>query len=139
MKRLLITGSRDIFRLEERQLVLSWMDRTIDEGGYDVVVHGAARGVDSLADRIATTWDRWPITVERHPADWDRHGKAAGPRRNLEMVRMGAAGCLAFPRGVTGGTWHCLTEAVRAGIPTMVVALTASSAHDNDPAEPLPL
>jgi hypothetical protein len=56
-------------------------------------VHGAARGADQLADAVARNWG-W--TPERHPADWARHGRAAGFRRNAAMVALRADVCLAF-------------------------------------------
>lgn len=47
------------------------------------VVSGMARGVDSLAVR----WAGWfNIPVMPFPANWDKHGRAAGPIRNLEMA-----------------------------------------------------
>ena len=56
----------------------------------------------------------------RHPADWDKHGKAAGMIRNREMVALGADICLAFPIGRSPGTRACIREAQRAGIPVRV-------------------
>jgi hypothetical protein len=90
--RIMITGSR------------TWTDRTAiahaisgclrsvgtsigGAGPFPIVVHGGARGADQLADVVARNWG-W--TPERHPADWDRHGRAAGFRRNAAMVALGA-------------------------------------------------
>jgi len=77
------------------------------------VVHGAARGADTLAGQVAAGWG---VHVEAHPADWDRHGKAAGPLRNVHMVGLGADICLAFPIGESRGTRHCMGLAQAAGI-----------------------
>jgi hypothetical protein len=92
------------------------------------VVHGACpHGADALADEIAAGWTG--LTIERHPADWDRHGRAAGFRRNAEMVDAGADVCLAFigpcskrgcpdpqPHGSHGAS-HTADLAEKAGIP----------------------
>lgn len=47
------------------------------------VVHGKATGADTLADRWAK---RMAIDVVACAADWDKHGKAAGPIRNEDML-----------------------------------------------------
>ncbi len=106
--RILITGSR------------SWTDRaaivqaisdylhcvgTSIGGAWPspVIVHGGARGADQLADAVARNWG-W--TPERHPADWNRHGRAAGYRRNATMVALGADVCLAFIVNGSAGASH---------------------------------
>lgn len=48
-----------------------------------VVLHGAARGVDTLAARAATDAGH---AVESYPANWDSYGKRAGPIRNSDML-----------------------------------------------------
>jgi hypothetical protein len=57
------------------------------------------------------------FTPEPHPADWKRHGRAAGPIRNAEMVALGADVCLALPIGLSPGTRGCIDLAEAAGIP----------------------
>lgn len=47
------------------------------------VVHGNAPGADTLADRWAK---RMALEVVACPADWHKHGKAAGPIRNEDML-----------------------------------------------------
>lgn len=86
-----------------------------------VVIHGGAKGADAMADHWASIVQRMglPVKVESHNADWDRHGKAAGPIRNQEMVDAGADVCLAFPLGESRGTRHCMKAAEQAGIPVI--------------------
>lgn len=77
------------------------------------VVHGAAPGVDSLAAAIATALG---LQVEPHPADWDQYGKPAGPKRNAEMVVLGADEVWAYPIANSRGTINCMNLAVVAGL-----------------------
>ena len=83
------------------------------------VVHGKAHGVDKWADEWALSY---PFAEpERHPANWDRHGRSAGMIRNREMIALGANICLAFPGPNSIGTIGCLTEAIKADIPTFTL------------------
>ena len=77
------------------------------------VVHGDAPGADTLAKQVA---EEYGMQVEAHPADWRKHGKAAGPLRNQRMVALGADICLAFPEPGSRGTLDCMRRAEAAGI-----------------------
>jgi len=79
------------------------------------VVHGAARGADSIAARIAVDLG---LPVEAHPAQWDKWGRSAGPRRNAEMAALGADLCLAFRlTGPSPGTDDMVRRCRALGIP----------------------
>jgi len=119
--RVLVTGSRDwddyaVIREEIGAVVAERMAITASPYPLIVVVHGKARGADMLADRAAREFG---LLVEGHRADWGRHGKAAGYKRNAEMVALGAGRCLAFYKQGAGnrGTDHCARLAEAAGIP----------------------
>jgi hypothetical protein len=115
--RVLITGSRS---WTDEQTIRDALASVISLHGPEnvVVVHGACpRGADALADRVATSWGGG-LTVERHPADWDTHGRSAGFRRNAHMVSLGASLCLAFIVDRSAGASHTARLAERAGIPT---------------------
>ncbi len=86
-----------------------------------VVVHGAARGADSAAETAADTLG---LQVERHPADWNRHGKAAGPIRNTKMAALGADLLIAFWDGDSRGTANMIARAKQHGIPVEVISPT---------------
>ena len=76
------------------------------------IVHGAARGADSLADIWAF---KMAIPVIRCRADWQTHGKAAGPIRNQEMLkRHNPKLVVAFPGG--RGTADMVEWARKAGV-----------------------
>lgn len=111
--RILITGSRDWDDAETIEDALSPY-RYRDA----VLVSGACpSGADRIAEEI---WgERWMMPVERHPADWKKHGKAAGTIRNQEMVDLGADICIAFRKNNSRGTTHCANAATLAGIETI--------------------
>ncbi len=122
--RILITGSRE---LTDKYLVYDAIAQAVLEHQISnskpweqpvTVIHGAAKGADSLAGRWADILEGFE--EERHPADWDKHGKKAGPIRNQEMVDLGADVCLAFFKQGAGnrGTSDCVSRAEKAGIPT---------------------
>lgn len=81
----IVAGSRSILdRLSpdgQRRIVAE----AIDGSGFPVaeIVSGTARGVDQLGEKWAAEHG---IPVEHFPANWDIHGRAAGPIRNEEMA-----------------------------------------------------
>jgi hypothetical protein len=117
--RILVTGSRNWPDGDEYLIyraILRWLDGqgwTFGSDPNPVVVHGGARGVDTISDKWATSHG-W--VSECHPADWKRWGRSAGHRRNAEMVALGADVCLAFPLGASPGTRGCMRLAWEAGI-----------------------
>ena len=131
--RILVTGSREFTSWAAVRIALT------ETAGLDpdvTVVHGGARGADTIASEIAGGLG-W--RTEPHRADWtapcrDTCGKrdhrrpgrggvlycpAAGDYRNQEMVDAGADVCLAFylPGLPCKGTSDCDRRAVAAGIP----------------------
>lgn len=83
--RILVTGSRDFSDKALAQQALIWAANVAGvENPADVtVVHGDARGADTLLAEVATSFG---CVVEAHPAKWDELGKRAGIIRNCEMV-----------------------------------------------------
>lgn len=120
--RVLVTGSRawPYPALLHAVLMDTWHDATQLHGPGTrlLIVHGACpTGADIQADQWAAHHGH---PREPHEADWSR-GHVGGPERNAHMASLGAAICLAAPRGVSKGTRNCMKEARRAGIPVRLI------------------
>ena len=99
-----------------------------------LLLHGDARGADQAIDRAARRLG-WAVQVM--PAEWERHGRAAGPIRNRQLLRrallaaqvMGQPGLpasvlvVAFPGG--RGTASLVDQALELDLE--VVAIDANS------------
>lgn len=102
--KLIIAGGRDY--------VFTTRDRTRLNQIEDVteVVSGGARG----ADKEGESWAAFHgIPVRRFLPDWDRWGKRAGFRRNVQMAIYADAVAL-FPGG--SGTGHMFVAAKQHGL-----------------------
>lgn len=140
--RVLVTGSRDYPDASAVVRALAAIRNRLAAGATMTVVHGSC---PTGADAAAHVWCALPtepgcgVTVveEPHPASWstctrlcyhkprpDGRCPAAGPRRNGEMVALGADVVLAFPldgpRHLSRGTWDCVDRANAAGIPVTI-------------------
>jgi hypothetical protein len=47
------------------------------------IVHGGCRGADMIADSVAK---KLGLNIKCFPAEWNKHGKSAGPKRNQKMI-----------------------------------------------------
>lgn len=112
--KIIVAGSRDF---DDYERLARLMDRLTAPYVDVVVLSGAAKGADALGERWAFGW-MW--TVMRFHADWNRHGKAAGPIRNQEMVDAADAAVF-FWKGGSKGTADCIARAKKKGIRTKVV------------------
>lgn len=117
--RILVTGSRNW--TDKVTIAKAIREAWLVEGRpYGVtVVHGGARGADYIAGVYAK---RLGFSVEVHALDdaaWKKYGKAAGPKRNQEMVDKGADICLAFIKDESKGATGCAAMAEKAGIPVI--------------------
>lgn len=79
--------------------------------------HGGAKGADSLAGAWAMA-RKIPVKVYR--ADWTKHGRSAGPIRNVTMCRdFKPDTVIAFPGGT--GTTHMKAVASQYKVPIISV------------------
>lgn len=105
-----IVGSRrrntqeDYYKLE--QLLFNEIYNT----GDWFVSGGCPTGADHMAEEIA---EEYAIPMIIHYADWDKHGRAAGHIRNLDIAR-DCTMLVALPApDRTGGTESTIAEALR--------------------------
>lgn len=100
-----IIGSRGYVKLHQvRAFVMG-----LPEGC--IVLSGGARGVDQTAEQTARARGLDVISI---PAQWDKFGKAAGVRRNQEIVAI-AHTIIAFWDGISPGTAHSIQIARQQG------------------------
>ena len=105
MKYLLIAGSRTF---EDRELLYRVADEVLAGDNEAVIIEGGAAGADELAKDYALEHG---LQYIEFPADWEKYGRAAGPKRNDEMVKFikeknGRA--LYFWDGESKGTKQCI-------------------------------
>lgn len=106
MLKVIVAGGRDF---KNYDLLAEKLDNLFSRRNDVVIVSGMAKGVDSLAVKYA---EEHKIRVSEFPADWDKHGKASGFRRNIQMARFADA-CVCFWDGRSPGTKHMIDTAER--------------------------
>ena len=117
IRRVLVCGSH---RFKNTVFVYATLDRLSRDWSPDLtVIEGDAPGVD----RMAGYWARSRGHRNRKfPAEWRKHGKAAGPKRNQRMIDEGGPQLVvAFPG--ERGTTDMVDRAERAGIPVLRVSM----------------
>ena len=108
--RLLVCGGRDY---ADDKRIKFWLDALQPKE----IVHGCARGADTLASWWAADND---VKQLRFPAEWEVHGRAAGFIRNQQMLDTGKPDAvIAFPGG--RGTAHMVSRARAADVPVIEV------------------
>lgn len=118
-KRIIIPGSRGFtnFPLMERML-----DRLLLQYGDDIeIVSGHAEGADKLGEEYAKKHN---IKCAVFPAQWEKHGRKAGPLRNTQMLEYAMKQepvVVAFWDGQSRGTLDMLGKAQRNGVPATVI------------------
>lgn len=111
---IIIAGSRDF---NDYDLLKSTLDLYNFDPQKHEIVSGCAQGADSLGEKYAKERG---LQVKRFPADWQQHGKAAGPIRNEKMAQY-AKGLIAFWDGESRGTKNMIGLAEKYGLKVKIV------------------
>jgi hypothetical protein len=104
MFKLIVAGSRDFYDYEFLKRALDYLLQNIPKDQIQIV-SGKARGADALGERYAKERG-YPI--KDFPADWERWGRRAGPKRNEQMAQYvatdGYGGCVIFRVNMSSGS-----------------------------------
>lgn len=88
------------------------VSETLSKFTVDAVITGGCSGADALAERWARENN---VAVLLFPAQWDEHGRAAGPIRNQQMLDEGKPDLVLAFRGGKG-TADMVRRAAKANI-----------------------
>ena len=113
-----VGGSRDY---HDRETVFCALDHLFaaDKEEKHVILSGHCTGVDRLAEEYAAMRG---YEVRLFLPDWARYGRAAGPKRNLEMVTA-ADRVVAFWNRTSRGTASLISCARKLGRPLQIIAV----------------
>jgi hypothetical protein len=134
MMRVLVCGSRD---WTDEQAIFTVLNGYLSHDMPMTVIEGGARGADSIAERWALIHQDTQsmssppeklVELCVYPAQWEKYGRTAGPRRNMHMLADGKPDVVwAFvnkPLHESRGTADMVRRTRKAGIPTYVVNAT---------------
>ena len=114
--RALICGSRDWTDYEAIETLIKGFPKDT------VVIQGMCRGADQMA-RTAAIKHGLP-EPEDYPAEWEKHGRSAGPRRNTRMLDEGHPDIVyAFHQDIfsSKGTKDMVKKARAKGVPVIIM------------------
>ncbi len=112
--RILVTGGR---KFDDKELLFEFLDRLHQERSITLVIHGAARGADSLAEK----WGK-ARGVETLPClpDVERYKDGVWREQSEQMLAHKPDLVVAFPGG--NGTANMVELAQRAGVEVMLAS-----------------
>ena len=111
MKTILVCGSRD---WTDKDIILEALPFAIEK---IKIIHGGAKGADSLAGEIA---QELGFEVVVFYPDWKKYGKAAGFKRNIQMLQENPDEVIAFWDGQSRGTKHTIDSDKKRNIPVTI-------------------
>ena len=105
MFKVIVAGTRDF---NNYHLLKTKLDKILSNITDDIViVSGKARGADTLGEKYAKEKG---YQIAEFPADWEKFGRSAGYKRNVQMAEYADA-CVCFWDGRSPGTKHMINIA----------------------------
>jgi len=124
--KVIIAGGRDF---KDIDLLMESLDKILFNQGEEVEIvsggqvtvdkeTGQKYGADYLGEWYAATVRHCKLTI--FPADWNTHGKSAGPKRNKQMAEYSDA-LIAFWDGKSKGTANMIEEAKKQNLKIRII------------------
>ena len=125
--KVLVCGDRNWTDRKRVFVVLShvyagWL-ATKEEGETFTIIEGQCRGADKIGGEWAEMMKKRGVIHDPVPAQWDRYGRGAGPKRNQEMLDRNPDLVVAFHDAITEsrGTKDMVGRAEKAGVKTWLI------------------
>ncbi len=109
--RVVIAGCRNYNNYKEAKEYIDHCISNIRKENTIIIVSGGADGADALGERYAAENG---LKLERYPADWEKYGRSAGPKRNRQMAEIGDY-VICFWDGQSRGTKSMIEYAKKLG------------------------
>ena len=117
IKRVVIAGCRDYNNYEKARLFIDRCISNIVKDNNIIIVSGGAQGAYTIGERYAKEKG---FKIERYPADWEKYGRSAGPRRNKQMAEISDY-VICFWNGKSKGTKSLIDFTKRANKPLRII------------------
>ena len=117
--KVIIAGGRnftDYQKLKETCDTILWDQTNIE------IVSGNCRGADLLGEQYAKERG---YKIAQFPADWNKYGKSAGPKRNQQMANYTEA-LIAFWDGKSRGTKHMIEMAKQSKLRMIILVIKSN-------------
>ena len=114
--RILVCGTREWSNFDKIKTILK--NYTPDS---TLIIHGGCKGADSIAGYLA---NQLGFEVLIYKADWAKYGKAAGPKRNQQMLDEGKpTKVIAFHPDIENskGTKDMITRTKKVNLPIEII------------------
>lgn len=112
--KIIIAGSRNFNNYDLLRERCSHLFQNLESAE---IVSGTADGADKLGEQFAKEFS---LPLKQFPADWSKHGKSAGYKRNEEMAQY-ADGLIAFWDGKSKGTKHMIELAQKYNLKVRII------------------
>ncbi len=118
-KRIVIAGCRDYNNYQEAKKHIDYYLKNIRKENDIIIVSGCASGADAIGERYA---EENRFKVEKYPAEWEKYGRSAGPRRNKQMAEVGDC-VICFWNGKSKGTKSMIEYAKKYNKPIRIIKI----------------